>query len=321
MTNQEAQQIISETLNIPLEEAEVILKKAKAGQEFIDDSEIERWLNERFLPNIVYIDEEGYAKMCIDALKIQESTAATDFGNSRQRDLGQLWADMTRGYLGEQAFVLFLKNKFGIEAEMGHEKGKLEDYLPMDIHKIKLPSESELRSPNIKIGIKTVKWNGIWFDVGGAQFHHSDIHVLVKVGTGRDHLFAFFKHLSVFKDKVLKKGVEVGSLNDSEAQTLFDRLPTFAPIPAYICGFTLKDETYSELSYQGKKGRKHYKVSSWRGPINPGDLDRIKEREGITGDVKFLGIENFSHDKGYLFNAGNLLWELADWKQLVIEQL
>ena len=45
----------------------------------------------------------------------------------------------------------------------------------------------------LNISIKTSKWNGIWLDIPGNQFEHSDIHVFVKIGAGRDHLFAFFK--------------------------------------------------------------------------------------------------------------------------------
>ena len=157
------------------------------------------------------------------------------------------------------------------------------------------------------------KRNNIWFDISADQFNHSDIHVLVKVGTGRDHLFAFFKKISVFKDKILKVGQEVGSLSEEEAEKLYQDLPSFTPISAYICGFVPKDATYRNLSYTGNKGRLHYTIKSWNGPINPGDLDRIKEKESIAGKVKFEGIGKFAHDKGYLFNAGSLLWKEDDW--------
>jgi hypothetical protein len=254
--------------------------------------------------------------MCIDALKILGSTAATDYGSSRQRDLGQLWADMTRGYLGELAFLLFLKNKFDIDSELGHEIGQLEDYLPMDIHRIKRPG-GKYHAPKMSISIKTTKWNGIWLDIPGDQFNHSDIHVFIKVGTGRDHLFAFFKKISVFRDKVLKRGVDIGCITPEESATIFDKLPTFKPVPAYISGFALKSKEYSPLSYSGKKGKKHYTITGWNGPIRPGDIDAIKERENISGNVKFMGIDEFSHDSGYLFNTGNLLWRDDDWKEVI----
>lgn len=312
MTKEEAAEIIKEKLSIDSLEAENIIDKAIAGGEINSQVTFDDWINKRFLPNLVFIDEKGYSLMCIDALKILSKTAPTDYGSSRQRDLGHLWADMTRGYLGEYAFSLFLKNRWGITAKLGHEAGELKDYLPMDIHQIKEP-QAEYRSPRLKIGIKAVKWNGIWFDISGDQFNHSDIHVLVKVGTGRDHLFAFFKKISVFKDKILKVGQEVGSLSEEEAEKLYQDLPSFTPISAYICGFVPKDAEYSNLSYTGSKGRLHYTIKSWNGPINPGDLDRIKEKESVTGNVKFEGIGKFAHDKGYLFNTGSLLWKEEDW--------
>jgi hypothetical protein len=312
----EAAEIVMEKLSIPKEDAEKILEKAEAGGEITNTFDVEKWLKERFLPNCVFIDEDGYTRMCVDALKILSSTAATDYGSSRQRDMGQLWADMTRGYLGELAFIQFLEQKWGIKGELGHEAGALEDFLPEDIKQIKKPNEAA-RKPKVKLSIKTTKWNGIWLDIPGDQFNHSDVHVLVKVGAGRDHLFAFFKKISVFKDKVLKRGQDVGVLTADSASELFDKLPSFKPIPAYICGFALNGKKHSTLAYSGKKGRKNYTILSWNGPINPGDIDEIKKREGVAGKVSFEGIGDFAHDKGYLFNTGNLLWKDDDWKSII----
>jgi len=306
---------ISDLLNIPTDESEKILAKAISGSEITDSFNEKDWFEQRFKPNVVFIDETGYTKMCVDALKILGTTAATDYGSSRQRDLGQLWADMTRGYLGEYAFQKFLKDNLGIDSELGHEVGNLSDYLPMDIHSVKEPS-GEYRTPNLSISVKTTKWNGIWLDIPGDQFNHSDVHILVKVGTGRDHLFAFFKKISVFKDKVLQKGQSVGALTQEESEEVFRNLPDFRTIPAYICGFVTKDFKYKELDYSGKKGRKNYTILTWNGPILPGDLDKITAKEKITGTIKFEGIGSFAHDKGYLFNTGNLLWKRSEWDMI-----
>ncbi len=111
MTANQASTIIKDQFQITSEEAQKIVEKAGAGGEFNEDFSIETWLEKRLLPNCVVIDEEGYARMCVDALKILSGTAATDYGSSRQRDMGQLWADMTRGYLGELAFLKFLEHK------------------------------------------------------------------------------------------------------------------------------------------------------------------------------------------------------------------
>jgi len=306
---------IAELLSTDEKEAEMILAKAKSGGEINTKMSESDWFEKRFKPNIVFIDEEGYTKMCVDALKILGTTAATDYGSSRQRDLGQLWADMTRGYLGEYAFQLFLKNKLGLDSQLGHDVGDLTDFLPQDIHFVREPG-GEYRIPKLTISIKTSKWNGIWLDIPGDQFNHSDIHVFVKVGTGRDHLFAFFKKISVFKDKVLMKGKSVGALTDQESDDIYNGLPNFSIIPAYICGYVKKETQYEDLPYTGKKGRKNYNILSWKGLMSPGDLDKIKIKEEVSGTVKFEGIGEFAHDKGYLFNTGSLLWTESDWKEI-----
>src|SRR3989338_8646532 len=101
MNHDEAIEQIKDSLKVDETEAEKILAKAFEGLEIKTYNEIKNWVNERLLKNCVFIDEQGYAQMCVNALKILSTTAATDYGSSRQRDLGQLWADMTRGYLGE----------------------------------------------------------------------------------------------------------------------------------------------------------------------------------------------------------------------------
>lgn len=307
---------MSDFLHISEDESQRIIDKAKAGGEIGESLNISQWIDNRLIPNCVFINHNEYAKMCVDALKILGTTAATDYGSSRQRDLGQLWADMTRGYLGEIAFVKFLWEKHNIMSRLGHDAGALSDFLPSDIHEIKKENE-EFRTPRIEISIKTSKWNGIWLDIPGDQFNHSHVHVFIKIGAGRDHLFAFFKEISVFKDKILTKGVEVGSLSDSEAKDLFHKLPSFKPIPAYICGFVLRDSLYSQLPYSGKKGAKHYTVTSWNGPICSNDLSEIKSRENVSGNVTFEGIGKFAHTNGYLFNTGNLKWQHKDWQQVI----
>lgn len=313
----------SSTIKIEAGTLTGIIEKAIAGKEIDENNlvdSINEWFINRFSKRLVYIDEKGYAQMCIDALKILKTTAATDYGSSRQRDLGQLWGDMTRGYLAEYALAKFLAEKWNMEVELGHEVGELLDYLPSDIHSVKKSGE-EKRNPNIQVGIKGSKWNGVWLDIPGAQFNHSDVHIFVKVGTARDHLFAYFKHISVFKDKILKKGVEVGSINDEEASVLYDNLPTFEDIPAYIVGFAIKDKKYSTLSYGGNKGRTRFIINEWNGPIFPGDSESIKQREDISGKVEFEGIGRFSHESGYLFNTGSLLWQDSDWKKHIIDRL
>lgn len=316
---QEQSRSIVEASNgrIILSDAEDLLHKAFIGGEIEvpEKKGVIDWVENRLIPNCAYIDEAGYAKMCVDALKILHSTAGTDYGSTRQRDMGQLWADMTRGYLGELAMKQLLESRWGIRIDLGHEVGALSDYLPLDIHRVTKSGETP-RPPKLKVSIKTTKAIGIWLDIPGSQFSHSDIHLFVKVCAGRDHLFSFFKSISVFKDKVLKKGVESGSLSETESSDLFSRLPDFRPIPAYVCGFAKKDGCYESLSYKGNKGRKHYEIKKWSGPYDPKDIATIKDKESVQGQVRFTGINEFSNQPRYLFNAGSLFWEEKEWREM-----
>jgi hypothetical protein len=305
---------VSQHMKCELDEAGVIVEKALTGGE----SELfglTEWFDNRLVPNTVFITERGYSEMCIDALKILSTTAGTDYGSSRQRDMGQMWADMTRGYLGELAFKQLLEEKYQVRIELGHEVGNIEDYLPSDIRRV-VESDGTTRDPRIKVGIKATKWNGIWFDLPGDQFRHSDVHVLVKVGTGRNHLFSFFKSLNIFKDKILKRGEEIGHLTEGESRSLLDSLPNFRSIPAYICGFASVGPAYQRLDYAGKKGRTNFTISKWCGPINPGDLEIVKHQESAK-KTTFESIGAFSHEKGFLFNTGSLKWKKEDWNELI----
>jgi hypothetical protein len=69
------------------------------------------------------------------------------------------------------------------------------------------------------------------------------------------------------------------------------------------------------------KGKKHFMVQTWGGPLQAGDLEKIAAIEGITGQVKFEGIGEFSHSNAYLFNCGQLRWQAQDWQKHVIERL
>lgn len=302
-----------------------ILDKAVAGGETTPTDEAS-WFSERLRPNVVLINQDGYTKMCIDALRIVSSVAGTDYGSTRQRDLAQLWADTTRGYLGELGFQLFLRQNYGVESELGHEQGELADYLPLDIHRVKKSGE-DWRIPKMKLGIKATKWNGIWFDIPGDQFKHSHIHVLVKVGAGRNHLLAWLKSLGVFQDKILPEGRRIGHLSNDDVEKIYTALPNFEPIPAYVCGFVKTTNSYDELSYNGRLKRfsamtkkQSYVIQSWNGPIHEGDLQTIRQRESATGSLTFEGIGSFAHNEGYLFNAGNLHWQKKEWAE-VIESL
>ncbi len=114
-----------------------------------------------------------------------------------------------------------------------------------------------------------------------------------------------------------------GFLNNETASLLYDSLPLFQPITAYIAGFVIVNKEYKDLSYTGVLPRTKFTVKSWNGAIKSGDLERIREKEnlGSNNTISFEGIGKFSHSDDYLFNTGNLLWKKEDWNKYVINKL
>ena len=305
--------------------AKSFLEKAVISKEIepITEENIENWYENIFKEHMFIIDEKTYLNASIQALKIQFTMAGTDFGSSRQRDLGQKWSDTIRGYLGEFGVQQYFHNKWDIEIDLGHEEGALADYLPTDIHKIKLPGEDEQRNANLNVSIKTTKSNGIWLDIPGDQYHHSDIYILAKIGIGTDHLFSFFKHISVFKDKILKCGQDEGCINEEEADEIFEKIPSFSKIYGYVPGFINSDDTHDTFTYEGKKGRKNYKIYNWTGKFEQEYLNQIRTQEDLVTSAKvtFEGIGSFSQSNRYIFGMKSLKNTEADWKTLVIEKI
>lgn len=285
------------------------------GETKNNDSSIVEWIENQLTPNLIFIDKAGYTEMCLDALKTLSTQALTDFGTSRQRDFGQAWADKTRGYLGEYAVVKFLKDRFSVETKLAHQQGHAESFYDTDIAEVL--DQEEFRSPKINIGIKTTKFNGIWLDVAKEQFLKSDIHVQVKIGGGTTHLFSFFKELSIFKDKILKVGLEEKYLTNEEAKGIWNEIPDFRPIPGYIAGFAIRDEDYSQFQYGGNKARLHYTINSFRGLLPRDYEQQIRNRENMSGgNIKFQSIDKFSSSDRYLFNTGNLARTMGDWEEI-----
>jgi hypothetical protein len=306
---------LGQFLHCSFDEAKGVIETAiAAGECEREAGSVKDWIDNRLMPNTVFIDHLGYAEMCINALRTVPSITATDFGSSRQRDLGQLWADMTRGYLGELAVKRHLESKFGMTISLGHELGDLEEFLNSDIKDVTV--DGVARPPKVAVGIKTMKMNALWLDIPNAQFLHSDFHISVKVKAPRDHLFSFFKSISVFKDKVLKLGTDHELITAAESERIYTDIPDFGQIAAYICGFVPKDASYRDLDYGGRMGSKNFTVNKWNGPLRDGDFERIRVRESAHR-VQLEGIGQLSHDQGYLFNSGSLRWREEDWEQLV----
>jgi len=239
--------------------AENLLRGAKDGGEIDRDGNVEQWF-ENLCNQLVWLEAEDYIRALVRAVWLAPKFAATDFGSARQRDLAQVWTDAARGFLGEIALQRFLMQKFNCEIKTPSRRGELQEFLPTDIDEVKKWGEAEWRPPNIKVSIKTTKFNGRWLDLPGAQFQHSDVFILVKLGIARVHFLSFLKSISFVRDKLLPKALELGELDEQSAQKLWDELPEFRPIPAYLAGFLFKEdvprEPQLEVKLQGRKKRR-----------------------------------------------------------------
>jgi hypothetical protein len=221
-----------------------LLRGADEGGEVGDD--YDGW-KERFGYQFLWLNRDDYSKALVRALWLAPVFAATDFGRSRQRDMGQVWTDTARGFLGEIALSRLLKEKFSIETKLDTRRGELEEFLPTDIAQIRKPG-GDWRRPKLLASIKTTKFNGRWLDLPGAQFEHSDVYVLVKIGILRQHFLAFLKAMSFLRDKLFVSAKALGELTDSDATRLWNEIPEFEPMPAYVAGFLYKDKIKLPIS-------------------------------------------------------------------------
>lgn len=282
------------------------------------------WLNW----SSVVLDENDYLKAALHALRLAPKIAATDYGTARQRDLGQLWADAIRGFLGEIAFAKWLRKTYDLAVELDYSRGPLQEFLPSDIKSV------NGRQPGIKISIKTTKLNGIWLDVPGAQIERSDVYVLVRVGVTREHLIAFFKKISVIRDKLMKIAREQGLLSERELSETWDSVPEFSPLPAYVAGFLNKSEIservknrYSIIEADGEKKVKRVVINKYMGYWHPDEdvyaknlREYLKQKgKNIKDDMKiaFEGIGEFSRAPHFIASSGLLKKRKEDWDSIV----
>lgn len=321
IANKHIEKMISDFPEMGIDSAKSFIEKALISKEIetVSDVDIVNWYENIFKKYLFIIDEQTYLEASIQALKVQFLLAGTDFGSSRQRDLGQKWSDTIRGYLGEFGLKQVFNN-FGIEIDLGHEAGALEQFLPQDIHMVKLEGETDLREPSLKVSIKTTKSNGIWLDIPGDQFNHSDIYILAKIGIGTDHLFSFFKQISVFKDKILKCGKDQGCLDEEEAEIIYNQVPSFHKIYGYIPGFIEYSSVYDNYHYEGRKGRTNFKIYDWAGKYEKSFLNIIKTNEKAN-KVEFEGIGQFADQNKYIFGMKSLKNADDEWERLIFNRL
>ncbi len=301
-----------------------VLKGAVEGLEITDDLDFECWFESRFKYQFIWLDKDDYSRALVRALWLAPVFAGTDFGSSRQRDMAQVWTDTARGFLGEIAVSRFLHEKFGVEITLDTRRGDLTEFLPTDIASVKFPN-GDWRAPNLRISIKTTKFNGRWLDVPGAQISHSDVFILVKIGILRHHFLAFLKAISFLRDKLFPQAKNIGELNDEMAKELWDEIPRFDPIPAYIAGYLDKNELnlpIHQLKCQ-KKGIKKVRITVTQG-IGIFSRETLRSHPYIReldpdGNlrIEIEPIIDSITSPHFLAHSGGLKWGEKEWKNLM----
>ncbi len=305
--------------------AEQVLKSARDGLE-LDRTSFDEWLENRFKYQLVWLDSDDYAKALTRALWLAPHFAGTDFGTSRQRDMGQEWTDTARGFMGEIAVGKFLKEKFGIEILPITRRGNAQEFIETDIEDIVLPSHQKSVS-KIKVSIKTGKFNSRWLDAG-TQYSYSDAYVFVKVGVLRSHFLSFLKDISFLRDKLFPKAVALKELGEEESKILWNEVPALQPLPAYIAGYVDKpnpDSPITSLNWRIKKGRKSQSIVVMQGAgIMNADTIRSTEEirqadpEGkLSIEIEPIIKQLEQRDTHFLASCGNLYWGRENMSRLI----
>jgi hypothetical protein len=300
-----------------------VLKGAEESLE-INSTSFESWFEKRFKYQFVWLDKNDYLKALVRALWLAPVFAGTDFGSSRQRDMAQVWTDTARGFLGEIAVSRFLNERFGLETAISTNRGNLAEFLPTDITKIRL-RDSKWRTPNLKISIKTTKFNGRWLDVPGAQVEHSDVFILVKIGILRHHFLAFLKAISFLKDKLFPQAEKLGELSNGMAEKLWDEIPHFDPIPAYISGYLNKNELNLPIHHLvcRRKGKTKVRIAITHGIgiFSKETLQKHPYVQELDPEGKLrIEVEPIIDSlttTHFLAHSGGLKWGRESWTELI----
>ncbi len=305
--------------------AKLLFRGSESALEFDDDDpSFQDWFDNRLKCQFVWLERDDYSRALVRALWLAPVFAGTDFGSSRQRDMGQVWTDTARGFLGEIALSKFFAENFQIQTRLDYHRGDIEKFLPMDISQIKRPY-GDWTAPSLKISVKATKFNGRWLDVPGVQVDHSDVFVLSKLGVERHHFLAFLKAISFLRDKLFPNAKKLGELNNENAQELWDEIPEFDPIPAYISGFVNKANINFPIHMINAriKGRKYIRlvVSQGVGLFTPDNIRsnpeilRMDPSGSLPIDIEPI-IKSYTGTK-FLAHSGGLEWGKDQWRDLV----
>jgi hypothetical protein len=213
--------------------AEQLVRGAEGGSELED---FENWLGNRFKAQLVWLNNDDYTRAITRALPQALRFAAADFGSTRQRDLGQLWTDTARGFLGEIAFQRFLKDQLSVSIEHDISMDKeIGEYISSDIKSVHDARTGYTRPPKINVSVKTGRFNEHWADKYGAEKTKfiKDV-VFVRIGLTPQHFIAFLKASSFFETELLPAAEKLGELTAQSRKRVWNIIPEFESIPAYI---------------------------------------------------------------------------------------
>ncbi|MBI4761346.1 MAG: hypothetical protein ACOYYF_03450 [Chloroflexota bacterium] len=314
-----------------IELAKQIIRGAEGGHEF-DEGNFVSWLNDRFIPQTIWLSSDDYARGITRALPQALTFARSDFGSSKQRDLGQLWTDTARGLLGEIAVQRFFTEKLGLQIQQDTSLGQdLNDYISTDIKFVEEPS-GKYRQAKINTSIKTGKFNARWLDEYSApKITQIDAFIFVRLGTPKEHFVAYLKDISFLRTKLFPKAIELGELTTVSSSALWDSIPEFEPIPAYISGFlmcqdlkypihSVTAEMRGSENYKGRDTRKIY-IREGVGVFTRNNLYALPQFQELDPGNKLKviieGIEKEVDNKDHFYaNTGSFSYGIANWQKL-----
>ncbi|MBI3788655.1 MAG: hypothetical protein HY276_10435 [Ignavibacteriales bacterium] len=305
--------------------SEQLVRGAEGGLELED---FESWIEKRLKPQLVWLDNDDYTRAITRALPQALRFAASDFGSSRQRDLGQLWTDTARGFLGEIAFQRFLKEKLSVIIEHDISLDKTRDeYISTDIKTVRETKSGYVRPPKINVSIKTGKFNARWMDeYSASKTEKIDVFVFVRVGTVREHFIAFLKAISFLGTKLFPAAERLGELTSQTREDLWNSIPEFEPVPAYIAGYLIRKHLSFPIHSLHVKatGKKNKRITITQGVGNFSTTvlredPRIKAIDPV-GKLPLIidGIGSEVDENLHFYaNTGALAFGLESWRNFV----
>jgi len=170
-----------------------------------------------------------------------------DWRRAGERDIGDYLGDHIEGKLGEIAFAKFLKERWGIDAEVDLEvRPGMHAINSSDVKAVAVGGAK--RSPKVRIDVKATSAKSKYLLIDAVEFQNRvyDAYVLVVLDLPRDHLLRF-----------LINRIEL-------PEDLKKRIEPLAHTEAVVAGFAYRKDVE-------EKGRL-YKAGSWL--PNPDSPDR-----------------------------------------------